>query len=519
MTTIRKNITRLCLFTLLAGTACNKNYLDRNPLDSVSTGIFWASEADVQSALAGVYSRLQQNFLGYERVYLDGLTDNAYLDNNTNQPNMSTLTTGNISPASGGAINNLYSSPYRAITSCNYFLDNVDKAPVTDAKKNAYKGEVRFIRALCYFDLVQSFGGVVVYDHFPATLDDATIAKRSKEEVYAFIEQDLDFAIANLPDEKYNGHAVKGSAMGMKARVLITQQKWSDAASLLQQLMSTSAGKFGLSNNYASIFKTAGQLNAAVNIEIMFSTQYLAPTNPQRTSPGAAGMDIELGWYSLLQPYKNLVDDYEMNDGKSITGSPLYNPATPYANRDPRLDLTIKLPGEVWANPNTGTTWTGSYPPATGFITEKYVDLTRAPFTTATATTTDQDYIHLRYADVLLMFAEAKNEASGPAADVYNAINLVRGRTGINMPAVDQATYNTKEKLRDYIRHERRIEFALEGQRYNDLKRWNIAHIKLPTLTTPAGTPLKFEMKNYLLPFQQTELDANPLLIQNDGYK
>lgn len=516
---MKSKLSYIILFGLLSGlAACKKSLLDRAPLDSVSTQIFWASESDVQSALAGVYSRLQQNFLGYERVYLDGLTDNAYLDANTNQPNMLLMTTGGISPTLSGALPNMYSTPYRAISSCNFFLDNVDKAPVAEAKKNQFKAEVRFIRALCYFDLVQSFGGVVIYRNYPKTLDEVKIAKSQKEEVYTFIEEDLDFAISNLPDEKYNGHAVRGSAQGIKARVLLTQQKWAAAATLLQQIMTGAAGKFGLSNNYASLFKTAGQAAAAVNIEIMFSTQYLAVSNPQRTSPGAAGMDIELGWYSLMQPYKNLVDDYEMTDGKSITESPLYNSATPYANRDPRLDFTIKLPGEVWKNPNTNATWSGSYAPATGFIMEKYVDLSRAPFTTTTATTTDQDYIHLRYADILLMYAEAKNEATGPDASVYNAIDLVRARTGIAMPATDQAKYNTKELLRGYIRHERRIEFALEGQRYNDLKRWNIAHIKLPTLTTPANVPLKFETKNYLLPFQQSELDNNPNLKQNEGY-
>lgn len=502
------------LFSLFA---CKKNYLEKNPLDSVSSQVFWASEADVQSGLAGVYSRLQQNFLGYERVYLDGLSDNAYLDNNTNQANMSIMTTGGITSALSGALPNIYSSPYRAISSCNYFLDNVDKAPVTDAQKNIYKAEVRFIRALSYFDLAQSFGGVVIYRNFPKTLDEAKVAKSAKEDVYAFIHEDLDFAITNLPDVKYNGHAVKGSAMGLKARVLLTQQNWAEAASLAQQIMSTATGKFGLSNNYAAIFKTSGQANAAVNTEIMFSTQYLAPTNPQRTSPGAAGMDIELGWFSLMQPYKDLVDDYEMTDGKPIGESPLYDPANPYTNRDPRMDLTIKVPGEIWKN-TSGVEWAGSYTSYTGFLTEKYVDLSRAPFTSATATSTDQDYVHLRYADILLMYAEAKNEASGPDASVYAAIDLVRGRTGIAMPLTDQARYDTKEELRDYIRHERRIEFALEGQRYNDLKRWNIAHVKLPTLKTPANVPLKFETKNYLLPFQQSELDNNTQLVQNDGY-
>lgn len=495
--------------------SCSKNYLDKIPPDSVSTGIFWLTEADVNSGLAGVYSRLQQNFLGYERVFLDGLSDNAFLWDNTNQASFVNMTIGGLSASLGGALANMYSSPYRAIASCNYFLDNVDKALVGDARKNVLKAEVRFIRALCYFDLVQNFGGVVIYRNFPATIEASKIAKSTKEEVYQFVEEDLDYAIAMLPDEKYNGHAVKGSALGIKARVLMTQQKWAPAVTLLQQVIA--GGKFGLSNNYAALFRTTGQTNAAVNTEIMFSTQYLAVTNPQRTSPGAAGMDIELGWYSLMQPYADLVNDYEMTDGKPASESPLYNAATPYTNRDPRLDLSVKLPGETWRNA-AGVAWTGSYTSLTGFLVEKYVDLSKAPFTTASAPNIDQDYIHLRYADILLMYAEAANEANGPDATVYSAIDQVRARTGVNMPPVDRAKYSTRETLRDYIRHERRVELAFEGQRYNDLKRWNIAHIKLPTLRTPANTPLVFEMRNYVLPFQQSELDNNPNLIQNEGY-
>jgi hypothetical protein len=505
-----------CFLAVIVSTSCNKDILDQTPPDTVSTDIFWASDADAQSALAGVYTRLQQNFLGYERVYLDGLSDNAFLWDNTNQPNFVLMTTGSISASLSGAIINMYTSPYRAITSCNYFLDNVDKVPTTTEKKNQYKAEVRFIRALCYFELVQNYGGVPLYKNFPATLESVKVSKSSKEEVYAFIEEDLDFAISTLPAVKYDGRAVKGSAMGLKARALLTQQKWTAAEALLQQIISS--GTFALSNSYPGLFLTSGQLTGAVNTEIMFSTQYRATTNPQRISPGAAGMDIELGWFSLLQPYQDLISDYEMTDGLPATESPLFDPANPYNNRDPRLNMTVKLPGEIWRNPVSNVVWSGSYTSFTGFLVEKYVDLSKAPFTTATAQLTDQDFIHLRYADILLMYAEAKNEVSGPDATVYAAINQVRSRAGVNMPPVNQARYNTKELLRDFIRHERRIEFAFEGQRYNDLKRWNLAHVKLPTLKTPSGTPLVFEQKNYVLPFSQSELDNNPALVQNTGY-
>ncbi len=519
---MRTRYTWLLICLMIFGASCKKGYLDRNPLDLPSSAVFWTSDGDVQTALAGVYSRLQTsnsgqgNFLGYERVYLDGLSDNAYLDpGNTNLPNMTLMTTGSITAASGGPLVSMYAPPYRAIVSCNYFLDNVDKAPIADVAKNKYKAEVRFIRALAYFDLAQAFGSVIIYRNFFPTLEAAKIAKSPVADVYAFIHEDLDFAIANLSDDRYNGHAVKGSALGLKARVLITQQRWADAVPVLQQIID--GKKFALSNDYAGLFKTAGQANAAVNAEIMFSTQYLGPTDAQRTSPGAAGTDIELGWFSLMQPYQDLVNEYEMTDGKMPSESPLYKPATPYAGRDPRLDLTVKLPGEVWKN-TAGTVWNGSYVSRTGFLVEKYVDLSRAPFTTNTATATDQDFIHLRYADVLLMYAEAKNEATGPDAAGYAAVNQVRARTGINMPAVDQSRYTAKDTWRTYIRHERRVEFAFEGQRYNDLKRWNIAHIKLPTLKTPDSTPLVFTTTNYLLPFPQSELDNNPNLRQTTGY-
>ncbi|WP_207535179.1 RagB/SusD family nutrient uptake outer membrane protein [Desertivirga arenae] len=510
-----KNIILFSLIAAAIGTSsCNKDFLDKDPLKDPSSGTFWTSEADAQAALAGVYGRLQANFMGYQRVYLDGLSDNAYGDpQNSFLPNIAQLTTGGINAGlgSGSPIGVLYSTPYRIVTSCNYFLDNIDKAPISETNKNVYKGEVRFIRALAYFDLVRAFGGVVIYDRFPETLESAKIAKSSREQVYAFIEQDLDFAITNLPVAKYNGHAVKGSAQALKAKVLMTQRKWAEAVPLLQAVIDSKV--FGLANDYAGIFKTAGQANANVNKEIIFSTQYLAPNNIQRA---LNGMDLELGNYALLQPYKDLADDYEMIDGKLPSESPLYNPANPYANRDPRLDLTMKLPNEIWKTPS-GATFTPANISSTGFMMEKYVDLSRTPFQPATtANQTDQDYVHLRYADVLLMYAEAKNEVSGPDATVYGAIDEIRARVG--MPAVDRIKYNSQALLRDYIRHERRVELALEGERYNDLKRWNIAHIKLPTLKTPAGTSLVFDQKHYTLPFLQFELDNNPQLVQNDDY-
>lgn len=497
---------------MLMSFSCDEDFLDKNPLDQISSETFWTSEDDVEMALAGSYARLRSGFLGYERPYLDCLSDNAaarsesYFD-------LPSVAIGNLSPNTsggrGGFFPKFYNVPYDGISTFNFFLENIDKASSVDAnQRNIYKGEVQFLRALLYFDLVQSFGDVILYPESPENVEESKKAKSSKEDVLSFIHEDLNIAIANLPNEPYTGHAVKGSAMALKAKVFLYEQKWTEAANLSMDIINS--GIFSLSDDYSLMFLSAGQEN---NPEIMFSVKYLSPNSPQHS---IEGMDVEFGWYGSISPYQDLADDYELTDGLPMSESPLYDPENPYQNRDPRLDMTMRLPGEIWTDPS-GNPYEGESP-ITDFRMEKYIDFEHAPFNYAKANLTDQDYIHLRYADVLLMYAEAKNEVSGPDPSIYEALDEIRTRPGVNMPPVDQTKYNTVDLLRDYIRHERRVELALEGQRYFDLKRWNIAHIKIPTVNNPAGIPLKFEQHHYLLPFPQYELDANPQLEQNPGY-
>jgi starch-binding outer membrane protein, SusD/RagB family len=500
------SVTTLLIILIGLG-SCKKNFLDKDPLDQLSSEIFWNTEADAKLALTGCYSKMKGGFTGMFKMMLDGLSDNCHVQYSDFYFGIGDIAIGNVSPVTGGIITRAYTSCYSSIASFNYFMKNIDRVNMPENKKNEYKGEVRFLRAFNYFELVNTYGDVILYKESPETVDLAKIAKSSKADVLNFVNEDLDFAIANLPDNVYNGHVVKGTAKALKVRVLLSQQKWSEAASLAQEVISS--GKFAISNDYAGLFKTSAQAN---NPEIMFSTAYLGADDNQ----GIEGIDVAYGWYNAVNPYQDLVDDYECIDGKPISESPLYNPANPYANRDPRLDLTMKLPGENWKDP-TGATYVGE-PSATPYQMEKYVDLSHAPFSYSKAPLMDNDVVHIRYANVLLMYAEAKNEQSGPDNSIYAALNAVRARPGVGMPQVDQLKYNTKELLRNYIRHEQRIEFALEGQRYFDLKRWNIAHIKLPTLTNPAGVPLVFLQKHYLLPFPQAEIDNNNKLQQNPGY-
>lgn len=491
--------------SLLMLVSCQK-YLDKNPLDSISSATFWRNEGDVKMALTGVYSRLRGGFFGYRRIWLDAYSDNAY--DRFNNYNFQNITMGVVNATSVSGT--FYTPPYQGIASCNYFLANIDNVTLDENSKNAYKAEVMFLRALFYFDLVVAYGDVVLYKTAPATVEESKVKQSPKAEVLAFIYEDLDFAISNLPDVKYAGHAVKGSAQALKARVFLYEEKWPEAAALSKQIID--GGVFSLDPSYKGLFITSTQIGSN---EIMFSTDFLSPNNYHGDF---AGTDVEIGWWGSMGVYASLGEEYEMKNGKMINeaGSG-YDPGNQALNRDPRFDITLRIPGEKYINPD-GSEFTYSDQVITPYMMQKYIDLSRLPFGYQKANLTDQHIIHIRYADVLLMYAEAKNEADGPDASVYDALNEIRARAEVAMPAVDQGKYGSKETLREFIRHERRVELALEGLRYFDLKRWKVFEAKLSAITNPGGVQLEFGEKNYVLPFPQSEMDRNGELDQKSGY-
>ncbi|HLZ89603.1 MAG TPA: RagB/SusD family nutrient uptake outer membrane protein, partial [Puia sp.] len=245
------------------------------------------------------------------------------------------------------------------------------------------------------------------------------------------------------------------------------------------------------------------------NAEIMFSGRYQIPN---AYSPA----DYLYTYSSSFQPVSYLVNDYECTDGLPITASPLYKAATPYNNRDPRLLATILTPGVLYKG---GIPFVPAQIGASaGFLNKKGVDSTRA---TVIGTQSDQDWVYLRYADVLLMYAEAENEVSGPAPSVYSAVNAVRARPSVNMPALPVGL--SQDSMRTRIRHERRIELALEGQRYFDLKRWRLDRVIIPTIKDPSGAYRTFPLRDTLWPVPQSEIDLsktynNPAFTQTPGY-
>lgn len=485
----------LFIVTLLAG--CTKHMLDQNPTSDIGSSTFWKSQNDADLALAGIYSYFIQGYnytasgntgqgFGAGTPYWETLADNAYSSAYSN------IAQGAITSTVGGLQTDAYTTSYRAIQACNTFLDNVGKIDLPAATLTQYRAQVKFARAYWYFLLTQLYGDVVLTTHqITLAQDNSMKARTPKAIVIDTILNDLNYAASNLPNIAYNGHAVRGSALGYIARVYLAQHQYQQAATAANTIISE--GKFSIyTGGYRNLFLKPGQNG---NPEIIFSGRYQVPT---AYSPA----DYLYTYSASFQPLNYLVNDYECKDGLPITASPLYNPASPYTNRDPRLLATILTPGVLYKG---GIPFVPSQIAATaGFLNKKGVDSTRA---TVIGTQSDQDWVYLRYADVLLMYAEALNE-NGKTDQALTYLNQVRTRA--KMPAY---TTMTKDQLRTKIYDERVYELSMEGVRWFDLARTG----RLDAVMGPLG----YKPFNALFPIPLVEIQIinNPsILPQNPGY-
>lgn len=497
---------------LMTFTSCD-SLLDKQPLDQLASETFWKTESDADLALTACYSMLNNSLMSWDLTTLDAMSDDLY--NQHGHYGITALCRGIIEPTSGGAVNDIWSYSYKGIAKCNFFLDGVDKVNMDATKKDIYKAEVRFLRAYFYFYLTEFYGGVPIYLKTPTIEESKTIKRSSKQDVLKLIYDDLDFAINTLPDRTYNGHSVKASALALKSRVLLHNDQWAESAKNAKLVIANT--NFGLSRQYMDIWNAQKQEN---NPEIIFSVKYL---NPDFAQP-FYGADIVFNWWHSTGPLRYIIDTYECTDGKDISASPLYNPQHPYENRDPRLKWCNYVDMDPWyygqdVLGDGVKRWRpgfsgGDAAPATDFLLKKFQNTSYLPYSYSVKT--DYDAVLIRYAEVLLIYAEAQNESAGPDQSVYDAINSVRNRVG--MPPIPAGL--NKEQMREKIRKERRIELAYEGKRYMDLKRWKIAHLVIPTVVNPGGTTRAFENpKHYLFPIPQSEIDINKNLEQNPGYK
>lgn len=510
------------IVVLAAGSSCNKDLLETQPTDKYNEGNFWESEAAVEAALSGCYNPLTADGLfGGDATPLweETATPNAY--NYSNAMGFNLIAEGRQQSSNGGIIAQRWHDSYVGIGRCNSFLANVDRVEMSETTKTRMKGEARFLRGLYYFMLENYYGGVPLVLEKPNPDTQAGLPRTPREEVVAQIIKDLDSAALVLPEKKYTGgnvgRATKGAALALKARVLLYEasplfnpsndlSKWKTAADAAKAVMDLTEAGYGLYDDYRGLFLPQNENNQ----EVIFDVQYIFPGL-------GTSFDLIGKQYNTNAPLLDLAQAYETKDGLPV------DPADPYANRDPRLYGTIFFPGDTLMEVPVDEERFA----VTGFGMKKYTIYDKGPAPAGQSDLksgqSETNFIVLRYADILLMYAEALNEFAGPSPEVYTALNAVRQRPSVDMPAIDPATPRTKEELREIIRHERRIELAGEGLYYNDIRRWKTAEVVLNApIYTYDGSQIEVRTfdpaRDYFWPIPLTETDLNPALEQNPNY-
>ena len=483
---------------------CNKDNLSINPTDQYSVETFWKTEEHATAGLSGCYQVLRSVYSGGWVFETDMITPNGwgYNENGGTGP----LARG-VHTTTDGTIAGRWNVNYEGVGRTNTFLDRIGNVTMDESLKNRMSGEAKFLRALYYFNLQELFGGVPLILETPDASKHSNLPRDTKEKVVEQIVKDLDEAINVLP-KSYSanniGRATKGAALALKARLLLYQGKWPEAAKTAKEIIDLNV--YTLFPNYRELFMLQNEHNS----EVIFNVEFLAPRFLN-------GFDQSIYTLNTPAPLKDLVDAYLMKDGKSITSSSLYNPAQPYENRDPRLHQTIAVIGYKFNGKITQL----SNVVNTGFGLKKYTSFSDETNNPTVAPSTDLNPILMRYAEVLLTYAEAQNEANGPDASVYDAVNAVRARPSINMHVVEVGL--TKDEMRSVIRNERRVELAFEGLYYSDIRRWKTAEIvnngPIYNYEGKAITNRTFNKeRDYLWPIPFVQIQENPQLEQNPNY-
>lgn len=513
------------LLALIA--SCSGDFLERNPLDQPANETFWNTEKDALAAASGCYS-------GWNSVtnviYFDCASDNAY--GQFPGEGWQVLGNGFANPLDYGTDFMSYSN----ITKYNNFLENISRPTMDEGLRTRLTAEVRFLRAWDYFLKVTLYGDVPLIKSV-LSLEESNQPRTAKAEVVQFILNELT-EIAPLLEVKYSGDDIgritRGAALTLKARMEIFEGDYGACLSTCQEVMKLG---YVLYPDYRGLFKIANENNSEVILDVQY-VENLYPNNRLGVMvPSSKG-----GW-SSINPTQSLVEEYDCIDGLPTNESLNYDPQEPYKKRDPRLSATVLCPGDLYnglyfnpidvADPN-GDYYVPRNRSKTGYNPRKYVD-ELADY--ANMWDNGMNMIVMRYAEVLLMYAECKTETNSIDDSVYDALDLIRNRAG--MPEVDRVRYASQSDLRKLIRHERRVELAMEGLRWFDICRWKIGEDVMPGdvkgawlgTVDPATGALSLNgeqifvetrqfdaAKNYLWPIPQSVIDATPAIEQNPYY-
>jgi len=522
---------------MLIFASCNE--LDQYPTNLFTDDTYWTSVDKASSVLNMAYSQMYNN--GYF-FSTEALSDNVY---QTRVSDEKTISSGQANAATGRFANE-WSDCYAGIKTCHTFLENVDRIPgMNEDLKERMKAEARFIRAWLFFRLTTWYGDVPLFTTDITLSESKTIARTPHAEVLDFVRMELDDITTILPseyEEADRGRITSGAAIALNARTYLYENDWENVVSTCERLISGDhKDVYGLFSDFEGLFAVGNEYNNEVILDMTYVPSLRIWDNFRDYVPKAAGLRV-----IAMQPTQELVDDFVMLNGKAIndTGSG-YDEDNPYAGRDPRFDGSVvhhgskftKLDGTeitILTDPalspeDAPDRWKGSGEDASlsGYYIRKYYDQTAVGEFQSSL-----NLILIRYADVLLMYAEAKNELGQMNESVWNmTIRELRGRAGFSdSGALDYPSSATKDELQTIIRRERHTELAFEGLRVFDLRRWKTAEA---VFSNPAhgakfangGTSyIEFEPRtfnpnrDYLWAVPQNQKDINPALGQNPNY-
>lgn len=473
----------LCLSLLVIITSCS-DFLTLQPENQINDQSFYQTANDFEASIVGPYANLQ-DLHNSSFLYLAELnTDNTIVT--LQSPGTSELESDEVRfTSSNGYVGNMWNSSYIAISRCNNIITRLEKSTISDQKKNQFKGEAMFVRAYCYFNLVRFFGALpIVTNEFrsPNEVTAYDMSRRPESEVYALIIDDLIKSSELLAGVSGigKGRASVGAAKALLGKVYLTLKDYNNAVTVLKSVIDLN--QYALVPNYKSLFTN----NNDELPESIFEIKYLSGSVGE-------GNSFALQFVPALYGGMALFSGNQLGGGRL---SPTQDILNAYETGDLRKKNSVS----------------DSIPLTNGTVYRMPYGLKFVDFTAKDVSDMDINFTALRYADVLLMYAEALNQ-TGKTTEAHTYINMVRGRAGLA-----SLSNLTKDDFTLALEKERRVEFLYEGQRWFDLVRTGRAKTVLNKYFTDNKLSYSVEDYELLMPIPQRELDIDSKLKQNPGY-
>jgi hypothetical protein len=496
-----KNITILIIGLCLL--SCSDDFLDKTDPGTLVASDFYKTEDQIQQAVNGVYSQLQ-GIISNQWQYNEFTSDNTTVHFNTGDrgqgPALESLEYWQVNSGTPN-ISSLYSSIYLSMVNINTTLAKLPSTTFDETLKRQYEGELRFMRAYYYFLLIQHFGEVVIItEPLNSPTEAYAFERQPVDEVYELVKSDLNFAVDALP-ASYNavnkGRATKGAALTLFGKVHLTMKEYANAVTTLNGVLTLG---YTLLPDYTDVFDPQNKNHA----ESIFDVQF------QGDNTQGEGSNFIYTFAPLFSDGAVINFPGQNGGGWNI---PSRDMIAAYEVGDLRKNVSLK---EGYLN--SSNVW----------VPVPFINKYNHPHTIRGVT--NDNWPVLRYADVLLMLAEAINEQGGPTGEAYDHLNAVRIRAGLEaLSGLDQTSF------RDAVLKERRVELAFENHRWFDLKRTKTpnelaaflnayATIEKSNPTTDrGGIPFSagdYQFNDYeaLFPIPASEIRINPKLSQNPGY-